>query len=274
MTLLIASARHDAQFIVGDRRITDLQTGKVIDDSTYKIFLYVNLRQRYRFGVAFTGLAHLGNASTIDWLMRILPKAMDSQSEISRAIPAFISECTNRFQAITTLQRQHKGLTVIFCGSYNKFGSNRSVTENIPFTTIISNCVDRNFKQINSVSSDFTGRSHRLFKPEARYTTCRGDLQSATPYLKEFKRMSRLFRKQKQLSHQTRIKIAADYIRAVASHSDTVGMDILGLAILKDGNSEGFDYHVDESNLVQTMPHCVSAGGQILTNFKVTPARS
>lgn len=82
MTLFIASATADAQVIVADRRITDLRTGKVYGDSTYKIFLYANGRQRYRFGVAFTGLAHLGSISTIDWLMETLPKVMDLDTDI------------------------------------------------------------------------------------------------------------------------------------------------------------------------------------------------
>lgn len=270
MTLFIASAKGDAQLIVADRRITDSRTGKVYDDSAYKIFLYENRRQGYRFGVAFTGLSHLDNVSTLDWLMATLPKVMNQDNDIGIAITAFTSECTNRFKAITTLPIRYKGITIVFCGRYNKFGPHVSLTEQVPFLTIISNCVDKIGRQINSVSNDFAAFSSRLLKPKSHITLCRGDLSSASRYPKEFMQVRRLFRR--DLSHKTKIRIAIDYIRTVASRSHTVGLDVLGLALLKNGNAEGFDYHVDENNIVRTMPHFVSADGTILTNFKVTPA--
>ena len=177
--------------------------------------------------------------------------------------------CTRRFSAIKTLPLKYQGVTIVFCGSYNKFGPHTSVTERVPFTTIISNCIDKIGRQINSVSRAFSAFSARLFKPKSRITLCRGDLATASLYSKEFLYLRRLFRRNH--SYKTKIKIAVDYIRTVASRSHTVGLDILGLALLENGSAEGFDYHVDEDTLVNTMPHFVSADGLRVTNFKVEP---
>lgn len=268
MTLLIASATTDIQLVVADRRITNSATGKIISGVFYKIIYYHNPGQNYQFGVAFTGLAEVQNVSTADWLMKALPKAMDLYTDPKFAITRLALECTTVFAKLSGIPSQYRGLTLVLCGWYNEYGA-LPYFKRVPFLAIVSNCIDEGGRQTNNVSLEFKAFSTRLLKPKSRITVCRGNLRAASRYKGHFRQLVRYLRR--NISHQAKVRLAAEYIRLVANPSGTIGPDILGLALLNNGMAEGFDYHIDKNDLVKTMPHFVSATGATATNFMGAP---
>ena len=160
MTLIVASAQHDIQFIVADRRISI--GGVLVDDEAYKILQYWNSEQAYQFLIAYTGLAEFSSWNTLQWIMETLPKVFDTSKEINNAINVFCNKCEQSINRIVGLPPKNKALALILCGRYNKNGSDTSNPEYIPFLTIISNCINEHGSQIGSVSSKFISFSSRL----------------------------------------------------------------------------------------------------------------
>lgn len=264
MTLFITHARRDVQIVVADRKVT----GKHGSESAYKIFLYVNMKQRYRFAATYTGLSKYEKHSTVDWLMDSLPNHLGLDVDIGNGISSFTEYCTEYFNNIRGINTKQKALTIVLCGSYTRLDKKLLQLIETPFTTVISNHVDKTGRQINKVLNHFSAYSARLFKPDANITLCRGDLETADRhYSKEFRSVCRLLRK--NISYRAKIQILTEYVRTVASQSKTVGKDVLGIALPRGENIVvGFDFHEDNKNLTYTMPHFVSADGSKMVNFK------
>ena len=269
MTLIVASAQHGTQFVVADRRVTRQSSGILVDDWTYKILQYWNAQQGYQFLVAYTGLAELSGRSTLDWFMQSLPEVFDSTTEIAHAIAAFPDECEKELAHIRTLPPKNKGLTIVLCGRYNRYGPDMRTPEYIPFVAVISNCIDQFGRQTSQVSHKLRAHSARLVRPKAHITLCRGDLVSASKHTREFSQACRLIRR--PVSYKAKVLIAADYIRRVADTSKTVGKNLLGAALLEPWHSEAFDFPENTAVVTKTMPHLIFANGTQFTDFKVEP---
>ena len=268
MTLIVASATHKEQIIVADRLITDAYSGKVYDDEHYKIIVFHNPYQNYKFAAAFTGLAALDYEPTVDWLMNTLPKVMTPQVNAGDGITAFNNACTERFSKLRKIPEKFRGTTFLFCGTYYGQIENKPINSIIPFVSITSNSVDNIGRQINSVSKEFRSFSARLFKKKSSIRLCRGDLITAGRHTPELRGLFRILRK--QVTHKAKVQAATQYIRKVSQASTSVGGDILGIAFTSSG-WEGFDYHIDDKRHHVTMPHYVSADGSRMTNFKAGP---
>lgn len=272
MTLIIAYAGHDGQFLVADRRISDHISGRVFDDQSYKILNYVNIPQHYQFSVAYTGLAEWNNFRTIDWLIANLPRHLKNDTDVGKGINSFALGCTNQFKQMHSLALQHKALTLILCGRYNLYGSHPTARKHIPFLCMISNCMERDGRQSNVVSPEFTILENHIRQPSDYMIVCRGDLASASRHSKTFILTRRIMRWTK-VSIQFKVRLAMRYIRKVASNSITVGEDVLAIAYPKKGFAEGFEFPKNEKKATRTMPHMVSSGGAVLTNFLVGPVK-
>lgn len=269
MTLIIASATHKAQLLVADRQVTGAD-GRILDDSAYKIIQYVNHGQDYQCTVAYTGLAQVPGQTTLDWLMHILPTAMDSSTDVYFAIDNLRTTCANELTPrIQSIPRRYRGITIVLCGRYNRFGAIGGRREYVPFVAVISNCADRAGRQVDEVSDEFSAYSARLLRPSSSMSLCRGDLRAATRFLTELRDTFRYLRR--DIPHAAKAKIAADFIRRVAQESNWTGESILGLALTDPGMAEGFDFSAQTGNVTKTLPHLLTDGGSRLIDFRVSP---
>lgn len=268
MTLIIASATHEEQIVVADRLITDAYTGKMYDDEHYKIVVFHNAYQNYKFAAAFTGLAVLDHEPTVDWLMNTLPKVMPPHVNAGDGITAFNNACTERFSKLRKIPEKFRGTTFLFCGTYHGQVESKPINADIPFVSITSNSVDKIGRQIDTVSNEFHSFSARLFREKSSIRLCRGDLVNAGRHTAELRGLFRILRK--KVTHKAKVQAATQYIRKVSQTSSCVGGDILGIAF-RLSRWEGFDYHADDERHHVTMPHYVSADGSRMTNFKAGP---
>lgn len=269
MTLIIGSATQDCQFILADRRIIDMRTGNIYDDESYKIVIYQNPYQNYAFAIGYTGLAVIGSENTVDWLMNFLPKVFDKSTFIYDAITNFNNATETLFRSITSLEPKYKAITFVLTGIYNPNKYNLSIQEFIPFLAIISNSIDERGKQIQEVSGEFSPFSTRILKPKNSITVCRGNLNAAQRHIKELRQMFRYIRR--SVPCKSRVKLGVNFIKCVASDTDTIGKDVIGVAIISIDDYLGFDFPGDEYNEIRTMPPLVSASGTAMKNFKVSP---
>lgn len=270
MTLIIAHSSHDAQILVADRRITNAYTGQTINDRSYKLLQYRNSAQDYVFGVAYTGLAKLGRESTTDWLMDVLPRAMPQQKEIGLAFSSFAGECSKKFSVIRGIAPSLKATTFVFCGRFNVFSPENEPP--CPFVAVVSNCVDNHGRQVAAVASDFKilKWARPYFNPSKHPTTtlCRGDLLSASKHGTTFKKVIRQMRT--DISPESKVRLAVQYVKLVAESSITVGLDVLSLCLYANGESSGGEYPKWKHQITRTMPHLVMADGARMANFQVT----
>lgn len=269
MTLIIASATHETQLIVADRQVTR-EDGLIVDDSAYKIIYYVNHGQDYQCAVAYTGLAQVSQQTTLDWLMDVLPTAMDSSTDLYFAIGNLTRACNNEFTpGAQSIPRRLRGLTIVLCGRYNRFGAVGGHRQYVPFVAVISNCADRAGRQTGEASDEFSAYSARLIRRSSKISLCRGDLRAATRFLTELRDTFRYLRR--DIPHAAKAKIAADFIRRVAQESNWTGETILGLALTDPGMAEGFDFSAETGRATKALPPLLTDRGGRLTDFCVSP---
>lgn len=269
MTLIIASATHKTQLLVADRQVTRAD-GRILNDTAYKIIQYVNHGQDYQCAVAYTGLAQVPGQGTLDWLMDILPTAMDSSTDLYFAIDNLRTTCTKELiPRMQSIPRRYRGITIVLCGRYNRFGAVGGQRQYIPFVAVISNCADKAGRQVDEVSDEFAAYSTRLLRRSSSISLCRGDLRAAARFVPELRYTFRYLRR--DIPHTAKAKIATDFIRRVAQESNWTGGSILGLALTDPGIAEGFDFSVQTGSVAKTLPHLITDGGSRLTDFRVSP---
>lgn len=268
MTIIIAHASEQHQFTVADRLLTDPDTGGVVEDESYKLFLYENHAQNYLFAVAFAGLARLNHEETTNWLMGALPAVMDLDTDLGSAISSFTSLCTQKFQSIRRVPLHRKATIFSFCGKFNLYGSDRAHIKYIPFLAIVSNCIGDKGEQISEVAPAFRTFSARLLKRSSHLTICRGDLPTASRKPKERVELYRLLRR--HIPHSSKVWAAANFIKLLSKDSNKIGESVLGLAVLNSGlRAAGYDFSTPTNSLMKTIPHMVTADGNKMTNITI-----
>ena len=168
-------------------------------------------------------------------------------------------------------------MTFIFCGWQNVVYKRSGIEKKIPFTCIVSNCIDDCGNQTNQISNKFRVWIATVTKPKEYIFLCRGDLRAFSDYYHEFIETSRYVRKPIPL--ETKVKIVRDFIKSVADITETatkektIGKNILGGALLPTDNdrNEMFDFPEDPSVEFRTSPDVVWANGNSITGFLFTP---
>lgn len=272
MTLIIASATNDAQLLMADRVLTDASSNRMVDDAAYKLINYFNTGQNYRCGVAYTGLSQAGSFSTLEWLLDLMPRTLDSKTDIYSAIDHIRQACDDEYLVqLRGLPIDKLSLTIILCGRYDKYGGS-GVAEFVPFLSVITNNHDDWARQSRKVAPNFRAFSSRVLRKSNSISICRGDLFAAAKLKPEIRMLFRYLRR--PINYRAKARLIASFIQQVSSKSNTVGDHVLGIAIQQSGQTEAFDFAKDEQpDRPKTMPHVLSDSGAVAMNFTVTPLK-
>lgn len=267
MTLIIASANWNEQFIVADRRIS--KGGQLADDKAYKILYFLNPNQGYRFLIAYTGIAEWGSWKCIDWLTDILPIAFSSNNDLYQGIGGLVEVVQQKISSFTTLNKKYKRLTFVLCG-YQHFGDvYTGATINAPFIASVSNCMDEDRNSTLQVSDEFRGLVNCFIDKSDYGICCAGDLDAASTHRQDFIQLKRYIRR--PIPTSAKIELSKDFIRLVADSSGkkTVGKNILAEAILENGNAQGFDFPEDPTMQTRTLPTMILSNGSKIENIQI-----
>ena len=108
MTLVLTYATPGVIIQVSDRRLTDLRTGKTIEDNSNKTVLFCNSTV-----FAYTGLAELGGGKrTDDWMLGVLA---DGQCvALGQAVVQLRDHATRRFRQLQLTRPEWKRHAFVF----------------------------------------------------------------------------------------------------------------------------------------------------------------
>ena len=112
MTLIIAMANRQQAILLSDRRITDLASGRLLDDKSNKAVGIILADAR--LGAAFTGLARIPSFNTSRWLGQTLTELAAPEHGMEPLLERFRSRAGRDFSRISG--DWDKRLTVGFVG--------------------------------------------------------------------------------------------------------------------------------------------------------------
>lgn len=219
VTLILNVATPDHIFQVGDRRLTRLSDGSLIDDDTNKAVFFCG-----RLAISYTGLAQIDGTRTDLWLTKVLADAKcvtlsDATAEIqTRATEAF------RRIPLTSEQKRHAFVGV----GWTKLSEEEPYH---PFVCYISNYHDDEGKRTKRALEKF-GLKYQILFGLGQHTFL--DI-GASLSKEQYNRCFRTLRKatERKVTPQTIINILADTIRQVSRSQRTVGGELLAVVIPK-----------------------------------------
>jgi len=144
MTLILSVVTRNYVVQVSDRRLTDANTGRPLDESANKAVVFCG-----HFVFGYTGLAQIDSLKTDMWLAeRLLAKGPSAQANLE-----FVrDEATRSFQSVPRIYRKHAFIAV---------GWSRSR----PVVSVISNYIDDNGHELGTAQDAFRLNNVALGKP-------------------------------------------------------------------------------------------------------------
>jgi hypothetical protein len=208
---------------VSDRRVTDLNTGQLIDSKTNKAVLFCN-----HVSFAYTGLATLDGRPTDWWLADALGR-LPKGSSLSDAVDliARLAE-----PVIRKVQIEHRFKRLAFAGSGWTVENGRLV----PAMCEVGNFYDEHGKPMPIPTDSFKATLRTYPDPVGAWFDTGVELTPA-----EGTRLQRLFVKcgRHGVGPKPIVRLFADMIREIAGRSSRVGRDLMVTIIPKGAVESG-----------------------------------